>query len=176
LLRLLGLSARIASSVGKTASLKDAVAALTLDHESSQEIARVGITPRTGVADFDHDVSTVAFQGSVHTHAEWPRKMEFEIDERLEQPFKLEMLSPSGRFQPMHSAQVKLNGAVVAEVGWPDNPAVSVTGEPQRSNQIQFELSAIWKCGSRDKRNAGRGRRRAINKNAVRTAEPASSG
>jgi hypothetical protein len=73
------------------------------------------------VADFDHDVRTVVFHGSVHTHAEWPREMEFEIDERLEQAFKLEMITPSERFQPVHSAQVKLNGAVVAAVGWPDN-------------------------------------------------------
>ena len=75
-----------------------------------QEIARVGITPRTGVADFDHDVRTVVFHGSVHTPAEWPREMDFEIHERLEQPFKLEMITPSGRFQPLHSAQVKLDG------------------------------------------------------------------
>jgi hypothetical protein len=34
----------------------------------------------------------------------------FEIDERLEQPFMLEMITPSGRFQPLHSAQVKLDG------------------------------------------------------------------
>jgi hypothetical protein len=61
--------------------------------------------------------------------------MEFEIDERLEQPFKLEMITPSGRFQPVHSAQVKLNGAVVAELGWPDNPSVSVTVELQTSNK-----------------------------------------
>jgi hypothetical protein len=60
-----------------------------------QEIARVGITPRTGVADFAHDLRTVVFDGSVHTHAEWPREMEFKMDERLEQPFKLEMISPS---------------------------------------------------------------------------------
>jgi hypothetical protein len=70
LLRLLWLSARIASSVGKTASLKDVVAALAFDHESMQE---TGITPRTGLADFDHDVRTVVCHGSVHTHAEWPR-------------------------------------------------------------------------------------------------------
>jgi hypothetical protein len=30
--------------------------------------------------------------------------MEFEIDERLEQPFKLEMITPLERFQPVHSA------------------------------------------------------------------------
>ena len=64
LLRLLWLSARIASSVGTTASLlKDVVAALAIDHESVQEIARVGIKPRTGVVDFDHDARTVAFHG-----------------------------------------------------------------------------------------------------------------
>jgi hypothetical protein len=129
LLRLLWLSVRLRI-----------VAALAFDHESMQEIARVGITPRTGVADFDHDVRTVVFHGSGHTHAEWPREMEFEIDERLEQPFTPEMITPLGRFQPVHSAQVKLNGAVVAEVGWPDNPSVSVTVELQRSNKIQFEL------------------------------------
>ena len=48
LLRLLWLSARIASSVGKTASLKDVFAALVIDHESMQEIARVAPTHGRG--------------------------------------------------------------------------------------------------------------------------------
>jgi hypothetical protein len=64
--------------------------------------------------------------------------MEFEIDERLEQPFKLEMITPSGRFQPLHSAQVKLDG--------PPSGSMVLT--------IRGTL--------------GRGRRRAINKKALR--------
>ena len=86
------------------------MAALALDHESMQEIARVGITPRTDAADFDPDVRTAVFHGSAHARAEWPREMEFAIDEGLEQPFKLEMITLSGRFQPLHAAQVKLDG------------------------------------------------------------------
>ena len=102
------------------------------------------------------------------THAEWPREMEFKIDETLEQPLELEMITPFGRCQGGTRRKVKRNGAIMAEVGWPDNLGGrhGVTAEFEQHSAC-IGRSAIWKCASDDKRNPGRGRRRAISKKAV---------
>jgi hypothetical protein len=66
--------------------------------------------------------------------------MEFEHDGDLRPPFTLEISTPSGRFQPVQSAKVKLNDIEVAGVAWPENPTASVGVELRNLNKIEFEL------------------------------------
>jgi hypothetical protein len=58
--------------------------------------------------------------------------MEFKIDERPEQPFKLRLDHP---FRTLPAGALGA-GAIMAEVGWPDNLG------RRRLNNTQFELSA----------------------------------
>jgi len=68
------------------------------------------------------------------------REMDFEYDGALQPPFTLEVSTPSGPFQPVHSAKVKLNGSELARVSWPEKPTVSVGVELRSMNKIEFEL------------------------------------
>jgi hypothetical protein len=140
LLQLLWMSARLANSVGNAASVKDVVAALALDRDWMGELSRTGIVPSRMLATFDREVRTIVFYAATHTGEGWPREMEFENDGDLQPPFTLEISTPSGRFQPVHSAKVKLNGAEVAGVAWPDNPTASVGVELRNLNKIELEL------------------------------------
>jgi len=140
LLRLLWLSARLANSVGKTASIKDVIAALALDRGWIDELSRTGITPSRTVADFDREVRTIVFYAAPHTTEGWPREMEFEHGVDLRPPFTLEISTSSGRFRPVHSAKVKLNDIEVAGVAWPDKPTASVGVELRKLNKIEFDL------------------------------------
>jgi hypothetical protein len=140
LLRLLWLSAKLAGAVGKKASLMDVIAAVSLDGNWTEELLRAGLKWKRVVADFDRDVQAIVFYAAPHTTEGWPKEMEFEHDGSLEPPFTLELKTPSGSFQPVRSARVKLNGSEVATVQWPDKPTVSVTVELRTSNKIEFEL------------------------------------
>lgn len=138
--RLLWLSAGLANSVGKAASVKDVIAALALDQDWIDELAQTGIKPTRMVADFDREVRTIVFHATQHTGEGWPREMEFEQNGDLQPPFTLEISTPSGRFQPVHSAKVKLNDLEVAVIAWPERPTASVGVELGSSNKIEFEL------------------------------------
>ncbi len=140
LLRLLWLSARLANSVGKAASVKDVVAALALDQSWIDELSQIGIIPSRIAANFDREVRTIVFYTALHTTEGWPREIEFERDGRLLPPFTLEISTPSGQFQPVNSAKVKLNGFEVAGIAWPENPTGTVCVELQNLNKIEFEL------------------------------------
>jgi len=140
LLRLLWLSARLANSVGKAASVKDVVAALALDQSWIEELSQIGIVPSRIAANFDREVRTIVFYAALHTTEGWPREMEFEHDGGLRPPFTLEISTPSGQFQPVSSAKVRLNGFEVAGVAWPENPTASVGVELLNQNRIEFEL------------------------------------
>jgi hypothetical protein len=139
-LRLLWLSAKLASAVGKKASLKDVIAAVSLDRGWMDELLRSGLTPSHNVLDFDKEVRTVIFHATPHTGEGWPREMEFGLDETLRPPFALEVTTPSGPFQPVRSAKVKLNGSGVADVSWPEKPTAIVDVKLQTSNKIEIEL------------------------------------
>jgi len=139
-LRLLWLSQKLANAVGRRPSLTDVIAAVALDHEWMAELARCGLKPSRGLADFDEEVRTVVFHATPHTKEGWPREMEFEYDEALQPPFTLEVSTPSGPFQPVRSAKVKLNGSELAHVSWPEKPTVSVGVELRSMNKIEFEL------------------------------------
>jgi hypothetical protein len=138
--QLLWLSAKMANAVGKKASIKDAVVALFLSPDWMDELARAGATPSRITADFDRDVGTIVFHAAPHTGEGWPGEMSFEQDGALQSPFKLEVSTPSGPFQPVRSAKVKLNGSEVAGVSWPDKPTASLGVELRRLNKLQFEL------------------------------------
>jgi hypothetical protein len=138
--RLLWLSARLANAVGKKASVKDAIAAVTLDRGWMDELLLSGITPSRNIADFDREVRTVIFHATPHTSEGWPRQMDFEHVGTFQSPFTLEASTPSGRFQPVRSAKVKLNGGEVASIAWPDKPTVRVGVELLNLNKIEFEL------------------------------------
>jgi hypothetical protein len=66
--------------------------------------------------------------------------MDFEYDGALRPPFTLEFSTPSGPFQPVRLARVRLNGSEVADVSWPEKPTVSVGVELRSLNKIEFEL------------------------------------
>ena len=141
LLRLLWLSAKLASAVGKKASLKDVIAAASLDRNWMEELSRTGLKSQRVVPDFERDVRAIVFYAAPHTTAEWPKEMEFEHDGSLQPPYTLELRTPSGPFQPVRLARVKLNGSEVAVVQWPDKPTASATVELRTSNKIEFELN-----------------------------------
>ena len=66
--------------------------------------------------------------------------MDFDCEGSVQAPFTVELSTPSGPFQPVRSARVKLNGIEVASIEWPKKPTVSVVVELQAANKIGFEL------------------------------------
>jgi hypothetical protein len=139
--RLLWVSAKLANAVGKKASVKDAVAALMLDQDCVEQLAKAGITPSRVVADFDKDVRTIIFHATPHTGGGWPTEVDFDHDGSLQPPLTLEVSTPSGPFQPVRSARVKLNGSEIASVSWPEKPTSNVAVVLLSSNKIEFELN-----------------------------------
>jgi hypothetical protein len=139
-LRLLWLATGLANAVGKRTSLKDVLAALTQDRRWTDELSKHGLTSAHKIANFDLDVVTVVFHSTTHMNATWPRRMKFQNDGTLKSPFSLEVKTPSGGFQPVRSGKVKLNGAKIAEVAWPDVPVMSVPVELVQSNDVELEL------------------------------------
>jgi hypothetical protein len=118
-LRLLWLAMALANAVGKGASLKDALAALGQDMGWTSQLSRDGLTLAHKVANFDSDVGTVVFHATTHMNAAWPRRLEFQHDGTVKPRFTLEVKTPSGGFQPVRTARIKLNGNKVAEIAWP---------------------------------------------------------
>jgi hypothetical protein len=139
-LRLLWLSQKLANAVGRRPSLTDVIAAVALNPEWMEELSQCGLTPSRELADFDQEVRTVIFHATPHTTEGWPREMDFEYDGALRPPFTLEFSTPSGPFQPVRLARVRLNGSEVADVSWPEKPTVSVGVELRSLNKIEFEL------------------------------------
>lgn len=139
-LRLLWLGQKLANAVGKKPSLTDVIAAVALNQEWMDELSRSGLTPSRKLADFDQEVRGVVFHATPHAGKEWPREMDFELDKGIRSPYRLEVSTPSGPFQPVQSARVKLNGKVVADVSWPEKPTAIVDVELQTSNKIEIEL------------------------------------
>jgi hypothetical protein len=139
-LRLLWLATALANAVGKRASLKDVLAALTQDGRWTSELSRHGLTLAHRVANFGSDIGTVVFHATTHMNAAWPRRVEFPHDGPLRSPFTLEVRTPSGGFQPVRTGQIKLNGKKVAEIAWPEAAIVSAVVELNRSNTVELEL------------------------------------
>jgi hypothetical protein len=139
-LRLLWLSGRLANAVGKKASLKDVVAAVALDREWMDELSRSGLALSRPLADFDQEVGTVVFHATPHTGEGWPKELAFELDKEFRPPYRLEVSTPSGPFQPVRLARVKLNGSDVADVSWPEKPNAIVDVDLRTSNKIEIEL------------------------------------
>jgi hypothetical protein len=139
-LLLLWLSQKLANAVGKRPSLTDVIAAVALNQEWMDELSRSGLRPTRELADFEREVRTVVFYATPHTREGWPREMDFEYDGTLQPPFTLEVSTPSGPFQPLRLARVKLNGSEVADVSWPEKPTANVRVELRSLNKIEFEL------------------------------------
>jgi hypothetical protein len=139
-LQLLWLSQKLANAVGKKPSLKDVIAAVALNHEWMDELSRAGLTPTRKLADFDKEVRTIIVFHAPHVGKEWAREIEFALDEEFRPPYRLEVSTPSGPFQPVRLARVKLNGSEVADVSWPEKPTVIVDVELRTSNKIEIEL------------------------------------
>ena len=140
LLRLLWLATTLANAVGKKTSLKDVLAAITQDRSWTDELLRHGLQPVRKIVSFKAKVETVLFYATIHMSEHWPRHMEFEHDGTIHQPFTLEATTPSGGFQPVRLAKIKLNGDSVAEIVWPGAPTASVRVELLKSNKIDLEL------------------------------------
>jgi hypothetical protein len=142
LLRLLWLAARLGNAVGKKASIRDVVAAVTLDSDWMHELKQNGLEPSKNLADFEKEVRTVVFHGSPHSSQRWPRHTDFEFEYGgiLGPPFTLEMITPSGGFQPVRSAKARLNGVDVAQIEWPDEASTRAEVELRHSNHLEFDL------------------------------------
>jgi hypothetical protein len=140
LLRLLWLATTLANAVGKKTSLKDVLAAVTQDTGWTGELLRHGLIPTRKIANFKMDVETVIFYATTHMNEHWPRQLEFEHDGLLQPPFALEVSTPSGGFQPVRLAKVKLNGREVAKIAWSGAPSASVTVALLKSNKIELEI------------------------------------
>lgn len=139
-LRLLWRATALANAVGKRASLKDVLAALTQERRWTDDLSRHGLIPAHKIADFESDIGTVVFHATTHMHATWPRRLEFQHDGTLKPPFTLEVRTPSGGFQPVRTAQIKLNGKKVAEIVWPAAATVNTGVELNASNTVELEL------------------------------------
>src|SRR5260370_31017868 len=140
LLRLLWLATALANAVGKKASHKDVLAAVTQDADWMEELQRHGLAPARKIANFKMEVETVVFYAATHMNQSWPRQLQFENDGTLQPPFTLDVKTPSGASQPVRLAKVKLNGDKVAEGTWPGEAAASVPVEPLKSNKIAVAL------------------------------------
>ena len=139
-LRLLWLAMALANAVGKRASLKDTLAALGQDMGWTSQLSHHGLTLPHKVAHFDSDIGTVVFHATTHMNAAWPRRLEFQHDGTVKPPFTLEAKTPSGGFQPVRTARIKLNGNKVAEIVWPAIAIVNAAVELDASNSIELEL------------------------------------
>lgn len=139
LVRLLWTAARLSNAVGKKPSLKDVIAAATLDDDCLAQLRSNGVYLKEGVADF-RDVLNVVVHATPHAPESWPRLLSFDLDSGLQPPYTAVVKTPSGGFQPMRHATVKLNGNVVAELSWPDTdtPLVSVPVDLQPQNTVEF--------------------------------------
>ena len=139
-LQLLWLSEKLANAVGKKASLNDVLAAVALDLKWMDELSRSGLKPSRSLADFDWEVRTIVFHAIPHTGEGWPRKLDFELENEFRPPYRLEVGTPSGPFQPVRFARVRLNGNEIADVAWPGKPNAIADIELQTSNKIEIEL------------------------------------
>jgi hypothetical protein len=140
LLRLLWTATRLSGAVGRKTSLKDVIAALTLDGEWLGELRRNGMSPKGRVRDFKSDVLDVVFFATVHANGSWPRKMQFDADNKIQPPFSASVKTPSGGFAAMKTATMKLNGSLLAELSWPEHSEVMAPVELQSTNTLEFEF------------------------------------
>lgn len=139
-LRLLWLATALANAVGKKTSLKDVLAALTQDGSWTTELSRHGLTFAHRVANFGSDIGRVLFHATAHMNTAWPRQLEFQHDGTLKPPFTLDVRTPFGGFQPVRTAQIKLNGKSVADIAWPEAASVSAPVELNLSNTVELGL------------------------------------
>jgi hypothetical protein len=137
LIRLLWAATRLADAVGRRTSLKDVIASITLENSWLEELRRNGVVPARKLHDFK-DLLDVAFFVTVHAHGSWPKKMEFDLDGKIHQPFTASLKTPSGGFGAMKTASMKLNGKRIAEISWPDRSEVNVPVELQPKNKVEF--------------------------------------
>jgi len=141
LLRLLWLSARLAGAIGKKASYMDVIAGVSLENCWMEELARVGLSLRESVADFDAEVRSVVFCASPHSREDRSTSEEFEFEASLQPPYSLQVTTPSGPFLPVHSAKIALNGQELTSVSWPGNPTSKIEVRLQAKNKIRVELN-----------------------------------
>jgi hypothetical protein len=139
LIRLLWTATRLADAVGRKTSLKDVIAAITLEDEWIGELRRNGVAPREKLRNF-RDVVNVVFFTTLHAHGSWPKQMQFDTNEKIQPPFVALLKTPSGGFAAMKTATMKLNGKTVAEISWPDRSEVSFPVELQAKNTVEFEF------------------------------------
>jgi hypothetical protein len=140
LIRLLWLGTRLANAVGRKASFKDIVAALTAERGALAELQSAGLKASHDLADFEAEVETIVFHTTPHTGEGWPRHVEFEYDGRLRPPFTMEVSTPSGPFAPVRFARIKLNGSETIEIAWPDKPNAKAAVTLSKSNKLDFEI------------------------------------
>ena len=82
----------------------------------------------------------MVFHATTHMNVSWPRRLEFQHDGMVKPPFELEVKTPSGGFQPVRTARIKLNGNQVAEIARPATAHVKAAVELKASNAIELEL------------------------------------
>lgn len=133
--QLLWQASRFANIVGKKASLKDVLAALTVRAEWLNELRQLGVTLKSKLT----NLSDVVFFTWAHTGSNWPTEAQFSADDK-NGPFVASLTTPSGGFLPVRSATIKLNDKEVATLKWPSTPTMIVAVELRDQNRIAWEL------------------------------------
>ena len=139
LLRLLWLAARLSNAVGEKAALKTVVAAIALDQECLGELERNGIRFKPELADFNQ-VLNVVFFATYNAMLNQERTVSFDLDDHFRPPFTAVVKTPSGPFEPMKRARLKLNNQQIAAISWPENPMIRVPVELQEHNLVEFDF------------------------------------
>src|SRR5262249_17069681 len=140
LLRLLWSASTLANATGKKASIHDVIAAAMQDEGWREELPQYDLTPVHQIANFKTEVEALVFFAKAFMREGWPPPMEFEISDAIQAPFRLEAVTPSGRFEPMRLTRVQLNGIQIAELTWPDRPTADAEVELLKSNKIKLEV------------------------------------
>jgi hypothetical protein len=71
------------------------------------------------VANFKTEVEAVVFLAKAFMRERWPPPMEFEIGNAIQAPFRLEAVTPFGRFEPMRLTRIQLKAGSRAYVAGP---------------------------------------------------------
>jgi hypothetical protein len=111
---------------------------LTLDPGWLKELELNGLSPKGELCDFDADVLSVAFYTTTFSQPEWPTQRKFESPAGLVPPYTLTAKTPAGGFQSLRSARIRLNGADVVTLAWPDKATAIVRVELREQNTVEF--------------------------------------
>jgi len=140
LVRLLWTAARLSNAVGKKPSLKDVIAAVTLDDDCLAQLRSNGVYLKEGVADF-RDVLNVVFHATPHAPESWPRLLTFEKSDLVAK--FLDLLRQDLEALPR---RIALEGEDLESIDTATAPLSTIAHRPTYSSPIaiNFNDHLIW--------------------------------